>query len=286
MKNVATSRWGRSSIERSFQLHIICILCLSIFSACQPEATPVANVAPPTPTEDTVATVPPPIRYVLGTHAQDIQSIQSEIATSALLIPASSLNQDSLLGTDYEVIADYGFIEGWQQSPVVPTISLIINPNLEPLNDATITNIIQNGIDGARIVNQLNISGTRPLAISTIRISSLKTEFANMGYPDGFVLQVGVGEVPNHQAIITELDTLSIDSQLINHTLDEIAMQFTDNRLHIALVKWHSVEEKALWTSLVGEQNVIDLYQVPISYLTSPELKITFTDNGFPIASY
>jgi len=259
---------------------------LFVISACQPEATPVANLAPPTPTQDITETLAPPIHYVLGTHIQNMDSIRDEIAQSALLIPASGLTVDSLLGTDYDIIADYGVIDGWQQSPVIPTISLIINPNLEPLNDDVIANVIRSGVDGVRIVNQTNISGTLPLAISTIRLSSLKTEFANMGFPDGFELQMSIAEIPNSDAIVNELRALNIDLQIKQDTLENTVVQLTNNRLHLAIIKWHDVSEKALWTTAVGEMNVIDLYQLPISYLASPELTITFAADGFPIASY
>lgn len=268
------------------QLWLICVMGLFVISACQPEATPVANLAPPTPTQDITETLAPPIHYVLGTHIQNMDSIRDEIAQSALLIPASGLTVDSLLGTDYDIIADYGVIDGWQQSPVIPTISLIINPNLEPLNDDVIANVIRSGVDGVRIVNQTNISGTLPLAISTIRLSSLKTEFANMGFPDGFELQMSIAEIPNSDAIVNELRALNIDLQIKQDTLENTVVQLTNNRLHLAIIKWHDVSEKALWTTAVGEMNVIDLYQLPISYLASPELTITFAADGFPIASY
>lgn len=286
MGNTATSYMRCSIIGRSLRFWLICTIGFIILSACQPEATPVANLAPPTPTPDITETLAPPIHYVLGTHIQHLDSIRDEIAESALLIPASGLTVDSLLGIDYDIIADYGIVDGWQQSPVIPTISLIINPNLAPLNDDTIANVIRNGIDGVRLVNQTNISGTLPLAISTIRLSSLKTEFANMGYPDGFELQMSIAEIPNSDAIVTELRSLNIDLQLKHETLENTVIQLTNNRLHLALIKWHDVSEKALWTSAVGEMNVIDLYQLPISFLASPDLTITFADNGFPIASY
>lgn len=277
---------GRSIIGRSCRVGILSLIGLIVFSACQPEATPVANLAPPTATPDIVETIAPPVHYVLGTHIQNMDSIRDEIAESALLIPASGLTEESLLGTDYDIIADYGIVEGWEQSPVIPTVSLIINPNLAPLNDDTIANVIRSGIDGVRIVNQTNISGTLPLAISTIRLTSLKTEFANMGYPDGFELQMSIAEIPNSDAIVNELHDLNIDLQLTQDTIENTVIQLTNNRLHLAVIKWHDVSEKALWTSAVGEMNVIDLYQLPISYLASPTLTITFTDNGFPIASY
>ncbi len=277
---------GRSIVGRSYRIGLLTLLGLTIFSACQPEATPVANLAPPTATPDIVETIAPPVHYVLGTHIQNMDSIRDEITESALLIPASGLTEESLLGTDYDIIADYGTVEGWEQSPVIPTVSLIINPNLAPLNDDTIANVIRSGIDGVRIVNQTNISGTLPLAISTIRLTSLKTEFANMGYPDGFELQMSIAEIPNSDAIVNELRDLNIDLQLTQDTIEDTVIQLTNNRLHLAVIKWHDVSEKALWTSAVGEMNVIDLYQLPISYLASPELTITFADNGFPIASY
>lgn len=286
------SKMNNSNIQEhsfmgcSFRLWLIGLLIISLLVACQPDATPVANLVPPTQTADISETLAPPIRYVLGTHAQQMKSIQTEIAQSALLIPASGLTEASLLGADYDVIADYGIVEGWQQSPVTPTVSLVINPSLAPMQDDTASHIIRVGIDGLRIINQTNISGTRPLAISNIQTSSLKTELANMGYPDGFELTIYIAEIPNHQAIIDELNTLNIDLNINESTLEEIAQLLVENRIHLALIKWHTVAEKSIWTATVGETNVIDLYQLPISYIASPDLNITFADNGFPIASY
>lgn len=276
----------RSIIGRSFRFYLSCIIGIFLVSACQPDATPIPNVAPPTSTPDTTETLAPPIRYVLGANAQGMQSIEATLEQSGLLISPSSLTTESELGLDYDVMADYGHIAGWSQSPVIPTVSLVINPNLTPLDDDTVSNIIRNGVDGVRIVNQTNISGTIPMAVSSIQLSSLKTEFANMGYPDGFQLQLHVAEIPNEQGILAELNNLNIDLDVTSSNLETIASQLVENRLHLALIKWHTVSEKAIWTSAVGENNVIDLYQIPISYLASPDLTITYADNGFPLASY
>ncbi len=276
----------RSLRGRSFRFYLIYIIGLMLFSACQPGATPVANVLPPTETPNTTETLAPPVRYVLGVNAQGMHSVETLLAESGLLIPAAGLTPESQLGTDYDVIADYGQFEGWIQSPVIPTVSLVINPNLAPLSNDTIIDMIRNSVDGVRIVNQTNISGSIPMAISTIQLSSLKTEFANMGYPDGFLLQLYITEIPQNDAIVTELNKLSIELNITEADLETVAQQLVDNRVHLALVKWHTVSEKALWTSAVGENNVIDLYQLPISYLASPNLTITYADNGFPLASY
>lgn len=286
MVNSLTHDGERSNRGRSFQFYIVCLIGLMLINACQPDATPVPNLAPPTDTPDTSETLAAPVRYVLGTNAQNMNSINALLSESGLVIPASGLNEESQLGVDYDIFADYGFIDGWSQSPVIPTISLVINPNITPLTDDNIANIIRNGVDGVRIINSTNISGTIPLAVSSIQLSSLKTEFANMGYPDGFELQLHIAEIPNSGAIVAELNNLNIDLNSTSTNLETIAQQLVENRLHLALIKWHTVSEKAVWTSAVGENNVIDLYQLPISYLANPSLTITFADNGFPLASY
>ena len=107
-----------------------------------------------------------------------------------------------------------------------------------------------------------------------------------MGYPDGFEVIIGIAEIPNQTAIIKELQALNFDLIVQSVSLENIAEYLLDNRIHFAIIKWYSVSEKALRTSAVGENNIIDLYQIPISYLASENLKITYADNGFPIASY
>jgi hypothetical protein len=95
-----------------------------------------------------------------------------------------------------------------------------------------------------------------------------------------------VAFVPQADVISEQLLSVNFDSQTARYTQEDIITAINRNRLHLAIVKWHTVAEKAQWTALVGENNVIDLYQLPISYLAMSDLKISFSDDGFPIASY
>lgn len=254
--------------------------------SCQPEATPVANVALPTPTEDIIATQPPLIRYVLGEHVQNNAQLREQISENGTIIPFSSLTEESVPGSDYDVIISYGSIDGWTQSPVLPTVSLVINPRFAPLDDDVIANLIRNSIDTTAIVNNMAINGTIPLASSAIPADSLRTELANMGYPDGFHLQMATDSIPQIFAVESQLSAINIETNPTIRSSAEIFSGIENSRLHLAIILWYTVSDKSRWTTLVGENNVIDLYQLPISYLATPDLSISIADNGFPIASH
>lgn len=268
------------------QKWIYWFVLLTLLSACQPDATPIAAVLPITPTPAIEETLPPPIRYAIGNMAQGNIATQDLIAENALIIPLADTSDTSGLGADYDILAEYGLHEGWQQSPVLPTVSLIINPKLAPLDKDTVANIIRNSLDSGKIALETGIIGTIPLSSLALDSAPLRAELANMGYPDGFDLHIGNAFIPHAEAITSQFLSVNIDSLITQYSNEDILTAINRNRLHLALVKWHNVAEKSAWTALVGENNFIDLYQLPISYLAMPDLKITFSEDGFPIASY
>ena len=66
---------------------------------------------------------------------------------------------------------------------------------------------------------------------------------------------------------------------------DEIAARLSSGQIHLALVAWTASEQRETWVTRLSSANVIDLYTIPISYLALPELTITFTQGGWPLAT-
>ena len=46
---------------------------------------------------------------------------------------------------------------------------------------------------------------------------------------------------------------------------------------------WAANTEHAAWAARYGEENVIRLYTLPISYRAAPDRPVTFTPAGFPL---
>jgi hypothetical protein len=76
---------------------------------------------------------------------------------------------------------------------------------------------------------------------------------------------------------------IGVKSQLMNKT--DIVSALESNRVQIALINWGILDDRKIWEEHFGEDNVIDLYTIPISYRSLPGLNIAFTPDGWPLAS-
>jgi hypothetical protein len=258
-----------TTLKRLFLLLLVCLMLV----ACEAQATPISGVQTPTATTEPMITLPLQIRYglyanVLG-FVQDLDILQA----SALVEAISAENAIP----DYDVVVAYGIYDGWQQSPVKQHVSLIINPNLVPLDDENISNIVRQLAYSLELPDIFYIPKPLPPAIQSV--TEAKTALANVGYPDGFVLTMAVNIVPALEAIAAQFTERNIDLHIIESESDVLAK----NRAHLILALWTEDAQRTAWIEQVGEQNVVDLFTLPISYLASDELHITFTEYGWPV---
>ncbi len=264
------------------------LLMLGLLVACEPEPTPFPVDVPVTPTPTPEPTPILPVRYALAPNTQGLIEDFDVIQASAEVEQLFDGVAPNELGTRFDVVATYGEFSGWSQSEANPHAMLIINPETEPL-DAQFAYLISLGIDPTAIVEAIDVPGISP-ADSTqnaakMKSSQIRSDMANLGRPDGFRLGLGAAFIPGARQVADHLETINIETRITQGSNDQLRDDLTAGRIHLALVSWTSERERAVWHDLFGVDYAIDLYTVPISYLATPELSITFTDGGWPIAS-
>ena len=243
-----------------------------ILAGCEAQATPIAAIVTETNTPEPTAISIPDLRYGI---AGNIAPYIGDMGT----IPYDILGSDSAI-SDFDLVVAYGIYDGWEQVAQSHRISLAVNPNLMPLNNASISNLIHGVIDIQAIVDSLNIPGSQQTTeLSTESANSIRTTLANNGYPDGFQLTMATENIPAVDVLVNQFASLSIDLRVIE--LSETV--FEDNQAHLILFMWAQESERAERVSQVGEDNIIDLWTMPISYLNNGAVPVEFTENGIPI---
>jgi len=281
------SRYETPSLKIFFRQPIVHIfaLCGLFFIACTPEATPFPVDIP---TADNVTSVPSSsstIRYALAANTDgymgDLAFIQASAQVEQLTDPIDANG----LGNRYDLLAAYGDLSGGIRSPITPHVTLVVNPTIPPLDDPFLRNILYRSLNTQAIIDFLAISGTVAAPRESSAPSTLRTELANAGWPDGLRMSVAYAYTPGAPQIIMQFQAAGIQAGVSPMSEDEIRKAFDEGQIQAALISWKTPAERTVWSSRFGEENVIDLYSVPISYIATPGLQITFTPGGWPIAS-
>jgi len=266
----------------------LALLIIALSSACGAEPTPYPVYLPTTPTDAPIPTDAPPVRYALaantlGTIAEsDYNTI---VASGAVEQLTETVNLDDL-GARYDIVATYGDWAGWTRSPVTPQVMLVINPTGESLTPQ-LANTIRQAIDASAIVTTLNIPGIIVTGANAASPPSvIRTNLANLGRPDGLQLTLGYAYTPGVSPMVTQLAAVNVETQTLALSNEAIRVAFTEGRIQLALVTWTTPEQQQQWLGLFGAENTLDLYSLPISYCALPDLTITFTSGGWPIAGY
>lgn len=264
---------------------LISLICL--LAACAPEATPVP-VDLPTPTENPalIPTAASAVRYGFAPNTSGLIADFEAITNGHVVVNVAESGSAAELGAQYDIVVAYGVWEGWAQSPTTPHIALLVNTSIAPLDDESIATLVRRSIDTIAVVSAMGIPGTSPSSTDSLPARDIRTELANRGEPDGLDLALAYAHTPGYNAIADQLSTAGIATRLINAEPANIADLFTSGQAHLALVAWINDEGRGAWASLVGTDNIIDLYAVPISYTAVPDLSVTFTPAGWPIVAW
>jgi hypothetical protein len=264
------------------------VFLLVLCAACQPDPTPFPVDIPPTITDvgatAVAADTPQPIRYALAANMAGVDTslISAEAQVEVLTEPINTAD----LGVRFDVIVTYGDLAGAAVSPLTPRVSLLVNVNFPPLDDSVLADILQHAVNPADIANALAIPGINVEAAGEqVDPLMLRSELANVGLPDGFEVVGGVASALGSAGLQATLRSAGIDSRWGTLTAEALTTAFSDGRVQLGLVMWTSPEQRARWETLVGADNVIDLFSVPISYLVGDGLTITFTPDGLPLVT-
>jgi hypothetical protein len=267
----------------------ICILiALFALAACEAEPTPFPVELPVTPTEFVPATEIPPVHYALAANtlghiAESDLDLIDRVSTIEQLVEV--VNPDDL-GIRYDIVVTYGDLAGWTRSAITPQAILVIDPAVDTLVPQ-LSQIIRQAVDPQATLNALAIPGAVTTGESTAQPpEAIRTQLANLGRPDGLHLTIGHTPVPGTDFIIQQLTSANIDVHPLALTADQIRAAFSEGRIQLALLTWTTPEQHQQWRDLFGAQNAFDLYDLPISYRALPDLVISFTPGGWPLASY
>jgi hypothetical protein len=255
-------------------------------SSCGPEPTPFPVDLPVTPTNPPPPTEAPPLRYALAANTQGFVAEIDQIEAAAQVIQLTDPANLADLGESYDIVAAYGALDGWQRTDVMLHGMLVIDPAGATLNQNA-ADLLARSVNAQMVLDALEIPGALidPDVPVPHASAELRTIFANMGRPDGLQLVLGYAYTPGVFQVAEQLAAANVETRLAVMTNAEIRTAFETGNIQLALVTWTTPDEQAAWQALFGEQYAINLYSLPVSYRAIPELVITLSPDGWPMAA-
>jgi hypothetical protein len=274
----------RLSLNVSVTIVMIVMTMLLLISACGPEPTPrpvdIPTNSMPEITPTALAGRDNSLRYVLMPNTvnavPDLQLIES--ASQVI-----QLYEDTTAIPLYDIAVMYGLEEGWTVSEYKPTMSLVINAENRLFENPAVLTLLQQSIDARQVVEQLLINGTEPMTTAAREPNFLRTSLANLGFPDGVVVSLGIGYVPGAAAVMDQMKAANLGVKSTLMYTNAVREALANGTIQAALVFWTMSIERDGWVQRYGAENVIDLYSVPISYKVNPDWSVGLTPNGFPL---
>ena len=261
------------------------IFLVSLIVACTPETTPFPADLPPTATQFIEPTLPPPIRYGILYDVAEYFPDKAFIEESALVTQLDIIPSIEEATQTHTVVVRFGIHEGWQVSPITPKIIAVMNSNLAPFNEIEIRNIFSQTPNVGQILDELQLVGAETLLVTPASSEIIRTQLANLGYPDGLDLVVAHHQPYGFQPILTNLSQKGISLRELVLSKDELLQAFQQQLSHLILITLHSDEEFAEWEQIAGADNILQLYTLPISYIATDDVTVEFTANGFPLVT-
>lgn len=261
---------------------LLLILVIGL-AGCEVTATPLPAVLPPTSTPIPIPTLPPPVRYAFTANTVGYVESLDVIQKTGLIDKLGDNTTDMGVLAGYDIVVTLGRIEGWAQSPIFPHVALVLNTSLAPLDSPLAADAVRRSLDPQAIAAQFGIAGLDPAALTPLDTITIRTQLANGGFPDGIDLVLRHQTLPGVPQFIDQWAASGVRVQEASAERADIADLYAGKRAHLFLTAWYTPEERQAWEDRVGAENLIDLYILPISYKTTPDLEITFTDDGFPL---
>lgn len=277
-----------NSVMQKYVVHcqfqfLVLMACLMVLAGCEAQPTPIAVVDAATIAPNIVnVTQPPPLRYGIPDHTLPYVNDLTQIQATGL-VETMPPNPDLSL---YDIAIAYGSYDGWQQAPISHHVGLILNPQLAPLDSPEIQNLVRQALNPQAIIDSTGIGGLLGVQIETLASAQIRSALANLGYPDGFRLTMGVEPIPGSEAVMQQLDNANLEIIPIEiASTSEAETMLAENRVHLLLVHWKTEDERLRWVERVGENQVIELYTLPISYVAVEGVNVSFTENGWAVGS-
>ena len=255
-----------------------------LLAACEPEATPLPAFAPVETSEVAAITATPaPVRYALSPEAAAFASAVRAANPDAEIVILDEPPQAGAILAHYDIVAGLGAASGWQQSPVMPTISLALATRRPPLDSPAVAEAVRASLDATALAQASGIAGLEPVSVENANLSAVRQSLANAGWPDGFDLTLGYTVTPGLDAVAAALRGIGLNVTLVELAPETVAPALKDGRIDSALFAWTNT---AGYDAIAAHSDfVIDLYAVPIRYIAVEELQVSFTEDGWPAAA-
>jgi hypothetical protein len=258
---------------------------LFLLSACGPQATPFPAVVPTVEVTAPQSGQVAPIRYALAANTQGLVADWSLIQASGIVEQLTDpINPDDL-GSRYDIIVAFGDMPQGTRSPNPLHTVLLLNSANPVFMDAALRDVVRRSVDAQAIISALQIEGATAEVLQTDDPQNLRSELANSGWPDGLSLNMAYTYTPGFSTLVEQFRRAGLRVQPMLMTDAEVMDAFARNRIQLALAIWTTPDRHEAWVTRFGSEDVIELYALPISYRALPDLKISFTSDGWPLAS-
>jgi hypothetical protein len=259
----------------------VAIVILFIIAGCSPPPTPF----PVTPINSQEPTLAPgaataaqlggalptrePVRYGVLPNAERHAPLET-LRRANMQITILGAESDA---TQFDVMTGFGVYDGWVRTDNAPTISLVINPQLEPFNNADLLALVRESVQIPVVLQDIPETEVRYTPAGDT--AKNKTALANLGYPNGITIFGKVDSYPGAREILGSMATTNINVLAAQNATAP----------HLQVIGWDNATLRETYVSEFGAENVIDLYTLPISYYLNGEFLTAFTDDGWVIVS-
>jgi hypothetical protein len=259
---------------RRLQACLTLILGL-LLVGCEAQATPVAGGFV-TATPSLVPTNPTPLRYALTASVPLFGLNTNELLASGLVDQLTTAD-----GEGYDIVIALETRQDWETAPNPLTIGLALNPNLAPLNNEALLNLVRQSISPVEIAQG---TAWKPLVNENSPTATIRANLTSLGLPDGISLMLGTrfeATTPPLTAMFSarnvELNSITLSSEVHNNAL-------SNNLVNLLVVLWVGDEQRTVWENQVGADNLIALFTVDISYRLGDGVQVVgYTSQGLPL---
>lgn len=251
---------------------------IALLAGCEQTPTPFPVDIPTATTAVSAASAPQHIRYALAPNIAGTRQTDSAGDPRIEMIQLSDPINLETLGSQYDIIVTYGAYDDSVPSPTLINYALLINTTLSPLDDPKIAAVVRQVVNPASLTTGLDIPDVRIAEHETQSKAALQTALANAGWPDGFDLSFG------HDSDLLALTEIHEQFGALNIRLGDQPLTNDFASYHLALVTWTTPSERSVWTDLLtSEDDLIELFGLPISYWAVPGLNVSFGPQGWPV---
>ncbi|MEO1442191.1 MAG: hypothetical protein AAFV33_17460 [Chloroflexota bacterium] len=254
---------------------------IGVVAACGPPPTPFAitpiSSQEPTLAPDAATAAQPggalptrePVRYGVLPNAENHAPLDA-LRQANMQITILDETSDA---TQFDVMTGFGVYDGWERTDAAPTVSIVFNTALAPLNNTEILAAVRDAIQIPPVL--ANIPGTELHDAPTGEAQAVKTTLANLGYPTGITVYGKADSYPGARDVPGSMAAANIT----------VLAAPRATAPHIQVIGWDAATQREALVSEFGAENVVDLYTLPISYYLNGDFLTAFTDDGWVIVS-